>query len=520
MSGILGYADILLETELDPTQRDFAVTIQENGKRLLNLLNDILDFSKIESGHMELDEQPMSIRELLNDSLGLLIPRATSKGIRLWYHIDPAVPSTFVGDETRLRQILVNLVSNAVKFTEQGEVEVSVQSEPLGNNKHRLHLSVRDTGIGISEEDLTEIFELFTQADASTTRRFGGTGLGLAICRKLSELMSGRVWAESEPNRGSIFHATAILHAEPEEYVDETPAPELYDWMASDILLVIDDHSTRQKLVQEINNLGITTENTASANEAFEWIRSGSQFKAVMIDFHNSQRHNIELPQKIRMIRSKTELPIVVFGNRDDQHLAKRLGVYYLVKPIRKSQIKELLGHLLGHDLSVTTSMNADLNKNVSSDVINDLSPEIRPAVAPRRSNGVLKILVAEDEETNEKLAQHLLLDMGHQVEVVNNGAAAVSAVMSGDYDVVLMDIQMPEMDGLKATKQIREAFKGQKQPYIIAFTARAMNSDRESCMKAGMNDYLSKPFSAQSLKEALQRSANRSIPSPPLATN
>ena len=518
MSGILGYADILLETELDPTQRDFAVTIQENGKRLLNLLNDILDFSKIESGHMELDEQPMSIRDLVNDSLGLLIPKATSKGIRLWYHIDPAVPSVVIGDETRLRQILVNLVSNAVKFTEQGEVEVGVRAEQIDGSRHRIHISVRDTGIGISPEDLTEIFELFTQADASTTRRFGGTGLGLAICRKLSELMQGRVWADSQVNEGSTFHATAVLHAEPEKAAP-APEPELYDWMASDILLVIDDHGTRQRMVQEINNLGITTENTASPNEAFEWIRSGSQFKAIMIDFQKDQRHNIELPQKIRMIRSKTELPIVVFGSKKDQHLAKRLGVYYLVKPIRKSQIKELLGHLLGNDRSVASSMHANLDVNsagLNKEVVNDLSPDIRPAVAPKRNSEALKILIAEDEETNEKLAQHLLADMGHEVAIVNNGAEAVKAVLHGDFDVVLMDIQMPEMDGLRATRQIREAFEGPKQPYIIAFTARAMNSDRESCMKAGMNDYLSKPFTAQSLKEALQRSRNLSIPTPP----
>ena len=331
MSGILGYADILLETELDPTQRDFAVTIQENGKRLLNLLNDILDFSKIESGHMELDEQSLSLRDLLNDSLGLLIPKATSKGIRLWYHIDPAVPATIVGDETRLRQILVNLVSNAVKFTEYGEVEVGVRSEVLPDKRHKLVISVRDTGIGIAKEELDEIFELFTQADTSTTRRFGGTGLGLAICRKLSELMGGTVWAESVPNQGSTFYASAILQVEGESGFPAEPvkveSSDLYeDWMASDVLLVIDDHTVRQKLVREVNNLGITTENTANPEEAFDWIRSGSQFRAVFIDFQREPKHNIELPQKIRMIRSKTELPIVLFGSKDDPQLAAEAG--------------------------------------------------------------------------------------------------------------------------------------------------------------------------------------------------
>ncbi len=518
MSGILGYADILLETDLDPTQRDFAVTIQENGKRLLNLLNDILDFSKIESGHMELDEQPLEVRELLNDSLGLLIPRATMKGIRLWYHIDPAVPNAFVGDETRLRQILVNLVSNAVKFTQHGEVEVSVRSARIADTQYRLHFSVRDTGIGISQDELKEIFEFFTQADASTTRRFGGTGLGLAICRKLSELMGGKVWAESEPGQGSTFHATALLHV-PEEAPAEAAPLESYDWMASDVLLVVDNHSTRQALVREINNLGITTENTADSEEAFEWIRSGSQFKAVLIDCELHPRHNIELPQKIRMIRSKTELPIVVFGSKEDSHLARRLGVEYLVKPIRKAQILSLMRELLRGDESIESSLGADLSNEVINDRTSNMSDDImldmttdtvaepRPAIAPKRSTGKLKVLIAEDEETNEKLVQHLLSDMGHQVSVVTNGHDAVLAVADEDYDVILMDIQMPEMDGLIATQRIREVLQGRQQPYIVAFTARAMNSDRERCIKAGMNDYLSKPFTAQSLKDALQRS-------------
>ncbi|MFK7845716.1 MAG: response regulator, partial [Rhodothermales bacterium] len=347
--------------------------------------------------------------------------------------------------------------------------------------------------------------------------------------RKLSELMEGKVWAESVPGQGSTFYASAILNAEsaeaPVDIPDEIPE-ELYDWMASDILLAIDDHSTRQRLVHEINNLGITTENTANPDEAFEWIRTGSQFKAVLIDFQNNEKHNIELPQKIRMIRSKTELPIVVFGNSEDSHLAKRLGVIYMVKPISKTQMHELMQQLLSGDRSIEPSMNADFanelvnaeiiqNERLSEDIVNDLTTELRPAIAPKRSGGPLRILIAEDEETNEKLAQHLLGDMGHQVDIVTNGVEAVKAVEFKEFDVILMDIQMPEMDGLKATKEIRKNLQGRHQPYIIAFTARAMNSDRENCMKAGMNDYLSKPFTAQSLKEALQRSTGRPLPTP-----
>lgn len=493
MSGILGYADILLETDLDGPQRSFANTIQENGKRLLDLLNDILDFSKIESGHMELEEEPLSIRDLVNDSLGLLIPKATLKGIQLRYRVDEQVPDMFYGDETRLRQILVNLTSNAVKFTEVGEVEVAVSSKALSDDRHELQLSVRDTGIGITPEDLEEIFELFTQADASTTRRFGGTGLGLAICRKLSELMGGRVWAESEPGKGSTFHASAVLGLHANEQTEPNPADGA--WMASDVLLAIDDHGLRQKLVLELNGWGLTTENTADPDEAFEWIRSGSQFKVVMIDFQKLPQQRVELPQKIRMIRSKTELPIIIFGNEGDVQLARRLGIIYMNKPIGKSKVQLILQQLLNGEYPVQPVIQSEPTS------------ESRPAVAPPRTNSPLKILLAEDEETNEKLAQHLLSDMGHTVEVVHNGMEAVHAATTGNYDVILMDIQMPEMDGLKATRAIRTNLEGTRQPYIIAFTARAMASDRESCLEAGMNDYLSKPFSSQSLTEALKRS-------------
>jgi CheY-like chemotaxis protein len=488
MSGILGYADILLETELNSAQRNFANTIQENGKRLLTLLNDILDFSKIESGHMELENEPFSVRNLINDTLGLLIPRATSKGLRLWYHIDPNVPATMIGDENRLRQILVNLVSNAVKFTELGEVEVSVSSSLLEDERHELQIAIRDTGIGIGQEDLDEIFELFTQVDASTTRRFGGTGLGLAICRKLSELMEGDVWADSDLGVGSTFFATAVLGVQDELPAESLPAEE--SWLSSDVLLVIDEYNLRQKLVQELNSWGLTTENTPHGDEAFEWIRSGSQFKVVIIDFQQSPQLRIELSQKIRMMRSKTELPIVLFGIEEDEQLARRLGVIYMTKPIARYRIQQILHQLLNGEYPSQPFIKSDAPP----------APEPRPAVAPKRASRPLRILLAEDEETNEKLAQHLLTDLGHTVDIVHNGIDAVRAATENDYDVILMDIQMPEMDGLRATRQVRQNLHGRKQPYIIAFTAMAMESDRENCLEAGMNDYLSKPITSRRL--------------------
>ena len=495
MSGILGYADILLETDLQHSQREFAKTIQENGMRLLKLLNDILDFSKIESGHIELENQPFSIRDLVEESLGLLIPRAASKGLRLWYHIDPSIPAQFLGDETRLRQILVNLTSNAVKFTEKGEVEITVSCEVLPDQQHKLHLSVRDTGIGISKEDLNEIFELFTQADASTTRRFGGTGLGLAISRRLSELMGGKVWAESELHKGSTFHATAVLDvpvAQPNRLSHDS------NTFAADILLAVDEENLRKKLVHTIKGWGISIQDCSSPDEAFELVQSGAQYRVAIIDFQYQTQYRIELPQRIRMVRSRAELPILVFTNKADEELSRQLGVHFLVKPISKSQIQDLLQKILvGQPLP---------EQFIVSDMTTDNFHESRPAVPPKASQGKLRILLAEDEITNEKLAEHLLQDMGHEVDAVNDGKEAVQAALSKNYDIIFMDIQMPEMDGLEATHVIRQKYVGQNPPYIIAFTARALPSDREKCLNAGMNDYLSKPFTINDLKDAIDR--------------
>ena len=487
MSGILGYADILLETELNPTQHDFATTIQENGMRLLKLLNDILDFSKIESGHIELEKQLFPIRDLVDETLSLLIPKASSKGLRLWYHIESSLPPQFMGDETRLRQILVNLVSNAVKFTEKGEVEVTVQAEMLEDQQYKLQFSVRDTGIGIGKEDLVEIFELFTQADASTTRRFGGTGLGLAISRRLAELMGGTVWAESELHKGSTFHASAVLEA---PYIPEQETT----GVSADVLLAVDDDDLRSKLATTLTGWGISTVNTPDPDLVLDWVRNGAQFKAVIIDFQKATQYRSELPQRIRMIRSRAELPIIVFSNKPDQLMGQQLGVHFMVKPISKSEIQALLQQILtGKPLP---------EQFIVSDIL-----ETQPvSPSPQRSSTSMNILLAEDEITNEKLAEHLLRDLGHEVDVVNNGRDAVQAVLERSYDVIFMDIQMPEMDGLEATHIIRKELNGYPQPYIVAFTARAMASDREKCINAGMNDYLSKPFTTSALKEVLDR--------------
>ncbi len=507
MSGILGYADILLETDLNDNQRDFASTIQENGMRLLSLLNDILDFSKIESGYLELEAEPFSIHDLVEDTLGLLAPKAASKGLHLWHHIDSTVPHEFLGDETRIRQILVNLTSNAVKFTEQGEVEIIVHAERADDHRHNLYLSVRDTGIGISDEDLEEIFGLFTQADASTTRRFGGTGLGLAISRKLAELMDGEVWAESTLDEGSTFHVRLVLEAvsEQHEYGSPAPAREI-PVVKADVLLAIDNPNLSQKLARAMESWGLSTLETTDPNEAYRWVDEGGQFRTLLVDFQKTPRFRFELPERIRSLPAGAELPTIVFGNPHEERDARRLGLEFLVKPISKAQIQDALRYTLS---------GRAIPQTVEAAPAASAPPPLRKANSPS-----YRILLAEDEITNEKLAEHLLIDMGHQIDVVNNGRDAVQAVLQGNYDIVLMDIQMPEMDGLDATRQIRLELAGKPQPYIVAFTARAMPSDREKCLQAGMNDYLSKPFSMAGLKEVLDRVPARTSRPAAMAAN
>ncbi|MEZ4702836.1 MAG: PAS domain S-box protein [Rhodothermales bacterium] len=500
MSGILGYADILLDTELDETQREFANTIQANGKRLLNLLNDILDFSKIESGHMELERRPFQVRTLIKGVVELMAPRAVEKGLELRGRVDNLVPDTVIGDETRLSQILVNLLSNALKFTEKGEVSVQLSGATVDDHHVQLHLSVRDTGIGIGREAQGEIFEVFTQADASTTRRFGGTGLGLAICRRLSELMDGRIWVESEPGIGSVFHVTAVLEVPPAEpvVVEEAPAQDVMD-AGVQVLVVDDDDISRQRFQRQAESWGMTVLDTGSAMEALKWIDAGERFGAVVVDLKNDIYTSHDFARQLRQLRTSAELPLIVLDDGSVQDRSGQVDAVYLLKPVSMAHLHSLLRSVFRKKSEVAPS---------------------RPAVsAPAESGdggyGALRILLAEDEITNEKLADHMLRDLGHRVDVVHNGADAVRAVLDASYDVVLMDLRMPELDGLTATRQIRSELGDNAHPYIIAFTARVMPSDRENCLAAGMNDYLAKPFSARELKAAIDRSqaASRRVP-------
>ncbi|MDZ4700495.1 MAG: PAS domain S-box protein [Rhodothermales bacterium] len=498
MSGILGYADILLDTLLDDTQREFANTIQANGKRLLNLLNDILDFSKIESGHMELEHRPFQIRTLVKGVVELMAPRAIEKGLDLRSRVDAIVPEMIVGDETRISQILVNLLSNALKFTEKGDVSVQLSSAAVDDTHIQLHLAVRDTGIGISRESQNEIFEVFTQADASTTRRFGGTGLGLAICRRLAELMDGRIWVESEPGIGSVFHVALILEVEVVQHVVYKPeAPAVSD-SSVQVLIVDDDDISRQRLQRQAESWGMTVLDTGSPIEALKWIDEGERFGAVVVDLKNEIYSSHEFARQLRQFRSSADLPLIVLDDGRVQHRGAQVDAVYLLKPVSMSHFHSLLRSVFRKRVEDTPARTVPISGGSGDG-----------------GYGKLRILLAEDEMTNEKLADHMLRDLGHHVDVVRDGVEAVRAVIEAPYDVVLMDLQMPGLDGLSATRRIRAELNDATRPYIIAFTARVMPSDREDCLSAGMNDYLAKPFSARELKAALDRSqsASRRVP-------
>lgn len=500
MNGVIGMTGLLLETALTSQQREFVTTVRHSGDALLTIINDILDFSKIESGKMDLEEQPFDLRDCVEESLDLLAAKAAEKKLELAYQLSPQTPNMIVGDVTRLRQILVNLLGNAVKFTQAGEVVVVVKAKKLnepssnGNtDQYEICFAVKDSGIGIPSDRLNRLFQPFSQVDSSTTRKYGGTGLGLAICKQLSEVMGGSMWVESQVGRGSTFYFTIIAQAVLSCDLNElhTPQPQL----AGKRLLIVDDNQTnRQILTMQANSWGMLPCAAQSAREALEWLRRGECFDLAILDMQMPEMDGLTLAAEIRKLPSCQKLLLVMLtslgkpGNSDKT--SERHFAAFLTKPIKQSQLYNVLTQVLaGQPIKVRPSYFA--------------SPEIDPQFAEQLP---LRILLAEDNLVNQQVALHLLQRMGYRADVAGNGLEVIEALSRQSYDVVLMDVQMPEMDGLTATRQICQTWSPRERPWIIAMTANAMLGDREMCLEAGMDDYISKPIRVQELVRVLSK--------------
>jgi len=497
MNAIIGMTSLLQDTELDLEQRDFSETIRHSGEALLTIINDILDFSKIEADKLELENQPFDLRRCVEGALDLLATTASEKGLDLAYVIDPQTPEAITGDVTRLRQILVNLLSNAVKFTEQGEVVLSVSSERVRGaapDTHLLHFVVRDTGIGIPPERMDRLFRSFSQVDASTTRRYGGTGLGLAISKRLAELMGGRMWAESELGLGSSFHFTIRAVAAPapaRAYLDEIqPALE-----GKSVLIVDDNATNRRILTRQLELWHMLPKATAAPLEALDWLRQGQSFDIAILDMQMPVMDGLTLAQEMRKLQTLTErFPLIMLTSLGRHEVKEDMDEFaaFLTKPIKPSALFDVLvGIFTGQAMRV---LSRDARQQPQFDV-------------QMGQKWPLRILLAEDNATNQKLALRLLARMGYQADVAASGLEVLDALKRQLYDVVLMDIQMPEMDGLEATRQIRRELSETRQPRVIAMTANAMQGDREMCLAAGMDDYVSKPIRIEELVEALSKS-------------
>jgi two-component system sensor histidine kinase/response regulator len=497
LNGIIGMTDLALETELTREQRDYLQTVKLSADALLDVINDILDFSKIEAGKVNLEEVDFDLCSCIEDSLKTVALRADEKGLELLCEIAPDVPAFVAGDPGRLRQVILNLIGNAVKFTEQGEVALKVQVDLLEEKYSTLHFMVSDTGIGIASDKLESIFESFTQADTSTTREFGGTGLGLTISRCLVHMMGGRIWVESLLDRGSCFHFTARFAESPSPSTARpiTIAPSI---LVGARALIVDDNRTNRRILEGIlTHWGMIPAVACDGEQALALYQAataqGQPFSLILTDMHMPKMDGFGLVERLKGKSGPCNSTIMMLtsgGQRGDAQRCQTLGIAaYLLKPVRQSELREAIIRVL------------------SSRQSQEAAPMITRSLLRERAvgNRTLKILLAEDNLVNQKLASRLLEKRNHSVTTALNGREALAALEKDSFDLVLMDMQMPEMDGFEATTILRDREKStDKHQRVIAMTALAMNGDRERCMAVGMDGYLSKPIRPQELDEVI----------------
>ncbi len=516
MNGVIAMVSLLLETPLTAEQRSYLETIHTSSESLLAIVNDILDFSKIEAGKLELDSRPFNLRNCVEDALDLQAARAFGKNLDLAYQVDDAIPVTVEGDSLRLRQVLANLLSNAIKFTEKGDVFVQVRLlsikpvEAQKNSLLHLNISVSDTGIGIQPNRLERLFKPFSQGDASTARHYGGTGLGLAISKQLVELMGGKMWAESSPGAGSTFHFTINFQAETKSAPFALAGPQ--SKLADLRLLIVDDNATvRHVVAEQAGKWGMVPYSAESPQQALEWLKKGEQYDLGVLDLQMPGMDGLALAMEIHKLPGAAMMPLVLLmplGLHSDTPGSTHIVFSHTVnKPVKPAQLCEALVRAL---LSPKAAVRQQ--------------PTSKPG-QPITERLPLSILLCDDNAINQKVASRILQSIGYQPDLAGNGREALDALDKKRYDLIFMDVMMPEMDGLEATRAIRERQKDgaahpnyQSRIIIVAMTAQAMQGDREKCLAAGMDDYLSKPVLPKDVRAIVERWGSQATPAAPIA--
>ena len=504
LNAVVGMTSLLLETDLNPEQSGYAETIRASSDALLSLINDILDFSKIEAGRLELERQSFDLRACVEEAIDLVSHWASEKKLELAYFIDPGTPEFIVGDVTRLRQILVNLLNNAVKFTEKGEVTVWVDSklnEAEEGARFEFYFTVRDTGIGIPADKIGHIFQSFTQLDASIARKYGGTGLGLVICKQLCTLMGGRIWVESSgvPGEGSDFHFTIQANQGIERRT--SPLPPLCPQLEGKRVLVVDDNATNRLILERYASLWTMTPHLAvSGVQALDLLdqaqRAGEPFDLALLDMTMPEMDGVRLAEAIRIRPGLADLPLLLIPSSGGSQLENtgRLFAAVLSKPLKPIQLYDAVcSALVGQPYAPPRRRAAEVRFD--------------PALGSKHP---LRILLAEDNFTNQQVALRFLNRLGYRADVAANGLETLSALRRQPYDVVFLDVQMPEMDGLETARRICAGWTEEERPYLIAMTANAMQGDRERCLEAGMNEYISKPVRLSELARVLSESGTK----------